>query len=162
MTPVYQTIYDNKRGNCLAAITASLLNLRLNEVPSFIRYKDWLSRLEGFMILNKRKWGKCIINGNRELTDYDRQTYELFKDQLPDEGHFDGYYDATVFSPKYFNEELYFNLETYIPTYHAVICDKQFNIVHDPNLKYNGIKYPLADRIGYNGIVGVGLWNKIQ
>jgi hypothetical protein len=32
---VYQTIFCNKKGNCYAAILASLLDLDLEEVPNF-------------------------------------------------------------------------------------------------------------------------------
>lgn len=59
-----------------------------------------------------------------------------------------GYFYCSVLSPKYFSWE---HMGT-----HAVICDKNFNIVHDPNPEYKGIKsYPLASIIGFNGIIGV-------
>ena len=47
--------------------------------------------------------------------------------------------------------------------FHAVLIDNNFNIVHDPNPNYKGIlKYPLADILGYNGIIKVDGFKKMR
>lgn len=40
MRPVYQTIFGNKEGNCLAACIASILEVDIDRVPNF-HGKDW-------------------------------------------------------------------------------------------------------------------------
>jgi len=41
MIPVYQTVIDKGRGNCLQAAMASMFHLELEQVPHFILYEDW-------------------------------------------------------------------------------------------------------------------------
>ncbi len=44
---------------------------------------------------------------------------------------------------------------------HAVIIDKNYNIVHDPNHNNEGLSsYPMAEELGYNGIINIYLINK--
>ena len=64
-----------------------------------------------------------------------------------------GYFFATVLSPNYFT------LTNYLAA-HAVVIDRDYNIVHDPNPSYKNIKgYPLRKLLGYNGIIDVFLIN---
>lgn len=86
--------------------------------------------------------------------------YAFFDKQLPEIGGINGFYSAIVYSPGYFDLDKYQNGEA--PTTHSVIIDKTFNIVHDPNPKYAGIKYPMSDVYGSNGVIGVELWRKIK
>jgi hypothetical protein len=63
----------------------------------------------------------------------------------------DGFFYASVMSPKYYKDGVG----------HAVVCDKDLNIVHDPNPNNKGIKtYPNADKIGHNGIRQIWLFEK--
>jgi hypothetical protein len=63
---------------------------------------------------------------------------------------------ASVLSPKYFNYTSGFTAT------HAVLIDKDYNIVHDPNPAYQEIlNYPLANLLGYNGILDVYLINPV-
>jgi hypothetical protein len=41
LIPVYQTVIDKWRGNCLQAAMASMFHLELEQVPHFILYEDW-------------------------------------------------------------------------------------------------------------------------
>ena len=72
-----------------------------------------------------------------------------------------GYFFASVFSPTLFDKEEYDkkgNSKT-----HAVVIDKKFNIIHDPNKNnINVKKYPLSDEIKYNGIVRVFVFEKYE
>ena len=48
MTPVDQTRFGVGNGNCLAACLASLLNLRLDQVPDVMAADDWWEQLCGW------------------------------------------------------------------------------------------------------------------
>ncbi len=41
MTPVHQTRFGDKRGNCMQAATASFLDLPLDAVPDFGQHGGW-------------------------------------------------------------------------------------------------------------------------
>lgn len=149
MIPVYQTIFDLKSGNCQSATIASLLHKDIKDVPIFVEHEDWFGKLCEYMESQGYVYHSYMVNGNRKDSDVKIDNYEWFKEELPDYGHFDGFYDATVTSVNHPNAG------------HAVICDKNFNIVHDPNPNNSHIKeYPEASKIGYNGIIGVALWIK--
>lgn len=159
MKEVYQTIFCNKKGNCVAAVMASLLNLELIEVPNFVEQEDDFLATCDFIKQHGYIYAGYIKNKKRAKDN----RYDFFPDQLPMDASINGYFDATVFSPRYFDPVKYKSDPEYVPVCHAVVCDRDFNIIHDPNPKYRHIdKYPLADEIGFNGIIGVTLWNKIQ
>jgi hypothetical protein len=156
---VYQTIFCNKKGNCYAAILASLLDLDLEEVPNFAEADNWDEAVESFMLKHGYEYAYYTVNGKRR-EDY-KNKFFWFEKELPQYLSINGYYDAIVYSPGFFDQDKYDNDPEYSPSCHAVVVDKDFNIVHDPNPNYAGIeKYPLADTIGYNGIIGVVLWKK--
>lgn len=69
-----------------------------------------------------------------------------------------GYFYGVVMSPKYYKPELPIFHQEQI--HHAVIIDKNFNIVNPINEKYVGIKFPLADEIGYNGLLYIFIISK--
>lgn len=52
MVPVHQTIFGNKRGNCLQACVASILELDLDEVPNFVEAQngEWWKALNDFLL----------------------------------------------------------------------------------------------------------------
>jgi hypothetical protein len=63
-----------------------------------------------------------------------------------------GFFYASVHSPKYYKEGIF----------HAVVCNKNLEIVHDPNPENKGIDfYPYANNIGYNGIRQIWIFEKI-
>lgn len=152
MKPIYQTISNSINGNCVAAVIASLLEKEIDDVPNFVERNDWFTAIQEFMFSHGYKFERYIVNGNRtDLSEKGREDHEWFHGkELPDYGSINGFYDATVYS------------RNFPGCFHAVVCDKQFNIVHDPSTAgLTDEKYPLADEIGYNGVVGVTLWVKI-
>jgi hypothetical protein len=166
--PVYQTIIDPKRGNCMQAAIASLLGKELDEVPNFIDLgEQWLTSMNNFMKENGYEWKGMLWNKN--FTMLTSPTAGCFKEQKWAEhliispenlGRFDGvkgFFYASVLSPKFFN------LSDGFLNQHAVIIDGKFNVVHDPNPEYKDvIEYPLAQLLGYNGIVSIDLYEKIR
>ena len=163
MIPVYQTIIGraddgSAPGNCMQAVVASLLELPLDEVPHFLLYGDrWWEMEYNFLmskgiemqgyLRNPRRLGHC---GKCRLDDLHK--YEGIK----------GLFYAAVYSPGYFTPEEFCKPGYTVPT-HAVIIDKDFNIVHDPNPKYAGMKeYPLASYLGFNGVIGVDILNDLH
>lgn len=154
MKRVYQQVVELDKSDCMRAAVASLLGEELENVPNFIEY--------GF------KWGQVFDEYIRERGYKEKEfLYNPImygSDVLPDYsldriGEFDGvggYFYASVSSPKY-NPSGELDGIT-----HAVIIDKDFNIVHDPNPEYNidGLKYPRHDK--YNGVRQVIVIEKIQ
>lgn len=125
MTPIYQTILDKGRGNCMQATTASLFDLSLDEVPNFIELGcEWFN-IMGTMYLD-RGYDLCCFNPNRDI--------ELVKEVLKADKGVNGYWCASVNSI-FFGEGVT----------HSVIIDKDLNIVHDPNLNNKGYIYKIED-----------------
>lgn len=160
MKKVYQTIIDIGHGNCMQAAIASLLELELEEVPHFKEEDSWFMSMFRFVqkygyeidgTLYNKKNG--IMNGT--LLGH----YQDRFDQIKDMEGVNGYFYAAVYSPKY--HMLAEHLKDAVT--HAVVIDKDFNIVHDPNPENQGLeKYPYADEIGYNGIINVMTINPIS
>ena len=158
MKKVYQTIFEHEKGNCYQAIIASLLNLELSEVPHFMEEGNWIENVQAFMKQYGYGQGNYHVNPKR-IGATSNEDYHL-PDELPLDMSVNGYFDAVVFSPSYFKEDIY--RQTGAAACHAVICDKDYNIIHDPAPKYAGIVYPLSDELGKNGIVGVEYWKKTE
>jgi hypothetical protein len=69
---------------------------------------------------------------------------------LYNEPGINGYFYASVLSVKYFTWEKQIT--------HAVIIDRDFNIVHDPGPHNQDIlAYPLSNILGFNGVINVYL-----
>lgn len=149
MKEVFQTIIDSERGNCMQAVIASLLEVELDGVPNFIEYDKWWYSLTiavmdhyGYSI-NKRLYNENIGDGNIREQD-------SFKDLKNHEG-VNGFFYAVVKSPMFHETG----------GTHAIIIDKDFNVVHDPNPEYKDLEsYPYADEYGYNGIIEVWVFNR--
>jgi len=109
MIPVFQSIHDKGKGDCLRACVASLLELEIEQVPHFIRYENWHAAfcyfLAGFGIQ---------FNG----------TGRLHKGRLPElEDTVTGLLIATVPSLNFDD------------TNHVVLMDVEGYVVHDPSNK---------------------------
>lgn len=162
MTPVYQTIIDPGKGNCQQAAIASLFDLELHQVPDFKKADSFWTSCINFVI-DQGKTFHCFLYNNRIQSlegyeynlDIDSNKHYFNEDtynHIQESNGVNGYFCAGVYSPKYFN-----SFEARQIT-HAVIIDKNFNIVHDPNPNNKGIeKYPLHWLIGYNGIIDIML-----
>jgi hypothetical protein len=163
MKKVYQTIIDQNKGNCMQAVMASLFNKDLEEVPNFIEFKEWFHPFHKFIEENGYKYKGMLHNKN--YTRLNCPSSECFKEEkwhrpsimtkksLYKYGGVDGIFYAGVLSPKFFSWQK--------QTSHAVLIDRDFNIVHDPSPAYKDIiQYPLTSVLGYNGIIDVYLIEK--
>lgn len=167
MKKIYQTIIDNVRGNCMQAAIASLFEKDLCEVPNFIAFESSSSQLIRFILENCCEYGGLLHNKKYSIlsspTDgcFNKikwyKPYIMTKKRLYNETGINGFFYASVLSPKYFNWNDGKN------STHAVIIDRYYNIVYDVNPRYKDIKqYPLADILGYNGIINVHIINLIN
>jgi len=164
MKKIYQTIVDRGHGNCMQAVIASLLDMKLNDVPNFIECDSWFKPL--YELINKKGYSYQGMLHNKKYTILNSPSDECFNElkwhrqsimtpkKLYREQGVNGLFYAGVLSPKYFSWT--------DQTTHAVIIDRDYNIVHDPNKEYNDKKfrqYPLTSLLGYNGIIDVILIN---
>ncbi len=167
MKKIFQTIIDAGKGNCMQAAIASLFDKELEEVPNFISLENWLESICDFAIANG--YHNTGMLYNRKMSMLNSPTSDSFKnhnwceemmlnkENLKLHGDVNGFFYATVLSPKFFNWCDGFHKR------HAVIIDFDMNIVHDPNPEYQSIlRYPLSDVIDCNGIVDVMLFEKIE
>ncbi len=159
MRKVYQKIIDPEKGDCLRAVICSLLGISDRKVPNFVTVKNWTDCMRRFLGSKGYSYEYMMLHNPNVHNIYNpteccdecgQSDPSLLLDAIKDHEGIDGLFLATVFSP------MYFNYETFAE--HAVIIDKNFNVVHDPNPAYQDIKaYPLSPLIGYNGIVRVYL-----
>lgn len=164
MIKIYQKIIDPIKGDCMQAVIASLFNKKLDDVPKFIETteRSWFGGIHEFVKIQGYKLNGTLYNKN-----YSRllsPTSSCFKEEnwhkssiitkkaLYKYSGVNGLFYAGVFSPKFFTWKKQKS--------HAVIIDRDFNIVHDPSPAYQDIlEYPLKNVLGYNGIIDVMLIN---
>jgi hypothetical protein len=153
MIPVYQTIVDAGKGNCMQAAVASLFEMQLDEVPNFIEL-DNPNHVFLQMALDK---GYDVLGSLYNYPNSEYSSIHRLKDK--DLIGIKGLFYASVYSPKYYDKEKGINRMQQVT--HAVLIDKNYNIVFDPNPNYKGLlKYPEADVLGYNGILNVTMINE--
>jgi len=153
MIPIYQTIIDPGKGNCMQAAVASLLELPLEQVPNFIESQN---PQHDFLQL-ALDLGYDVLGS---LYNYPHSEYSTIHQLQSDDEiiGIKGFFYATVYSPKYYDKSKGPNRLSQIT--HAVIIDKNYHIVHDPNPNNQGIiQYPEAEELGYNGILNLMMIN---
>jgi hypothetical protein len=161
MNKVYQEIVDKDNGDCWPAVIASLLDLELKQVPHFNMYNGrWWSVYHDFLKQHGYREIETLYNECASIMNWKPRYPSVSKKYsfhaLKDYKGIDGYFYATVHSPKYSKLHGMHYL-------HAVVIDHDFNIVHDPNFGYRNIEsYPLSNVIGYNGITRVEIIEKIK
>lgn len=164
MKKVYQTIIDVDHGNCMQAAIASLLDLELNDVPNFIEYKhNWATEFFKFLKEKGYNWDATLYNINyNKLRGYiTEKKYKTHFYKLKNIKGVNGYFYAAVLSPKYYDKTKIKD-KNYRAPQHAVIIDKNLNIIHDPNPNYQNLKsYPEIKFLKYNGIIDIFLINKL-
>jgi hypothetical protein len=149
MKKVFQRIVDEGKGDCMKCAIATLLNLDYEEVPHFLEFESPNSKMIDFMIDKGFDFEYCLYN-------YPNSEYSTISD-LKDFKGINGLFYASVFSPKYYKEENGF--EGHQVT-HAVLINKDFEIVFDPNKNYQNLKkYPAFDKLGFNGVKNVYLFS---
>ena len=107
MIKVYQTRISNTDGNCAQATIASLLNLKLKDVPDFVR-NHHIKPMNPEIIK--------FLQSKGFNTQYAKPPKKLIRNKGKN-----GYFYAIVHS------------QTFNNTQHAVVIDKHLNIIHDPN-----------------------------
>jgi hypothetical protein len=116
MKKVDQTIVEQGHGNCMQAVIASLLELKLNRVPNFIEFnKETTPYEEMWEFMNKYGYDMTPI----DIKIDDRPVSALDVTEI--DGGIGGYFYAKVES------------QTFTDTFHAVVVDSDLKIVHDPN-----------------------------
>ena len=152
MKKVFQRQIDAGKGDCMKCVIATLLGLEYEEVPHFLEFENPISEMVDFMA-EKGFEHECL------LYNYPGSEYSTIS-KLKDCEGINGLFYASVFSPKYYKEEN--GIHGHQIT-HAVLINKNYEIVFDPNKNYESLeKYPAADQLGYNGIRNVYLFTKIN
>lgn len=125
MKKVYQSIVNDKVGDCTRAVIASLLDADLEMVPHFNRWNEkgggiWFEVLVHFM---------RGVGWQYESVEYIVNAARLGELQFPLSGSINGYFYASVPS------------KTFENVGHAVVMDTQGLVVHDvnPNEAWLGI-----------------------
>lgn len=167
MKKVFQTITDSGHGNCMQAAMASIFDMELEDVPNFIEFKNWFEPMKQFILERGYKYEGMLHN--KQFSFLTSPTYECFHEKkwykpaimtrkkLYKHEGINGLFYASVLSPRFFNYTSGFTAT------HAVIIDKDYNIVHDPNPAYQEILcYPLADLLKYNGIISLDIINPVS
>lgn len=151
---VFQRIQGNGRdgnvwGDCMKSAIATLFKLKYEDVPHFVEMDDWHGEFRNFLITQGYVWHGEAVNPRCFGCCGD---YNAMEDKIKNGDSIDGLYFATVYSPKYYNRM------DDLPSRHAVLIDKDFNIVFDPNPEYKDIEnYPEHKMIGNNGVFSVDL-----
>ena len=164
MKKIYQTVVDEHKGNCMQAAIATLFQKELEEVPNFIEHDGWFKPFYDFIHKNDYEYHGCIFNKNyTALWHTKKDSFEKPKYHRPSimtpkrlyrEHGVNGLFYAGVLSPKYFSWGARRDVT------HAVLIDKDYNIVFDPNPEYENLyRYPIANLLNYNGIVDVVIVN---
>ncbi len=149
MKKVYQQIIDSGNGDCMKCVIATLLGLNYDEVPHFLESENPNAAMADFMEEKGFEYEGVLYN-------YPGSEYSTIS-QLSECDGVNGLFYASVFSPKYYVEE---NGITGHQIGHAVLINKGFEIVFDPNPNYESIKqYPAAEELGYNGVKNVYIFS---
>ena len=166
MTRVYQIENDD----CMRAVICSLLDIEdVTTVPNFIRYGNNCNtmmakflekhgyKLHQPALLNKN-W--CRLMNPTEGCFKPEKFYSkimLTKNKINKLEGVNGYFFGSVFSPNYSSPHNGYN------NTHAVVIDKDFNIVHDHKKEYaNILQYPLTRFLGFNGLYCVEIIEPIK
>lgn len=138
MIKVFQKNTNKDNGDCLQAAVASMLEMKLEEVPKFIEYgDDWYEVYMNFM---QEKGGYQVTCMNTQWG----HGLKYYQKVLKKDGGVNGYFIASVVSC------------TLTDTKHAVVIDSDMNIVHDPNPNQRCLK------LTYKDILDVDLYNDIM
>lgn len=148
MKKVFQQNINPGDGDCMRCAVATLLGLSYEDVPHFLRFENPNSEMINFIMSKGFDFECCLYN-------YPGSDYSTIQDLSKFEG-INGLFYASVFSPKYYKEEN--GIKGHQIT-HAVLINKNYEIVFDPNPNYQDLeKYPASEELGFNGINTVYLF----
>ncbi len=162
-------VYQIEKNDCMRAVLCSLFDIEdITTVPNFIEYENSRKMIANFvyergyklstMSLLNKNWCRMMNPGEgcfKPEKFYNKTI--LTRNKIKKLEGVNGYFFASVFSPKYSSVH-----NGYLNT-HAIIIDKDFNVIHDPNIEYKDIlKYPLSKLLGLNGIYCVEIIEPIN
>jgi len=127
---VYQSKVSNVHGDCARAVVASLFELRLREVPKF--FPDDQQAYKLLKYFQSRGYNPSVFG--RKLPGDKGPT---LKEVAKFDGGVNGYFYGSVSSQTY-------------DCMHAVVLDKNLNVVHDPN--------PNGMCLGMGGDYVIDIW----
>lgn len=127
MKKIFQTIVDRGSGNCMQAAIASLFDMELDEVPNFIEFNE-NAGFEVMKFVHSLGYEYCNI-----LRDTPGNGTEMLKKVAKFDGGVNGFFYASV------------NSQTFEGVSHAVIVNKDLEIVHDPNPNQKAMKLTPSD-----------------
>lgn len=169
MNKVYQRIDDPRRGDCWKCCIATILGLDYDDVPNFVEFEGdrWWTEAVEFFKKHGYEFGEVTLE-NPNVHFLENPTENVYMDLICSPEHsierltmddgIDGMFMACVYSPKYTTPE-----EHPIEHLHSVLCDIDFNIVHDPQKEYEQVvNYPYSRLIGFNGIRSIDVLRKIR
>ena len=115
MIPIDQTIVSRGDGDCTRACVASILDLTIEQVPHFLRFKDtWFNHLTSFFwTMGYRSEGTAHLYKEGKSKPHCHSLYKT--------PSIKGYFIASVPS------------KTFENIGHSVIINKKGIVVHDPN-----------------------------
>ena len=126
MNKVYQSIVDPGKGDCVRAVMASLFDMELLEVPPMPPDENQNFAKQEFLNSKGIEHWCCFHRSDEEPTLEEVALYD---------GGINGYFYAAVPS------------QTFEGVNHAVIVDKNLNVVHDPNPNQLAMKLDPKDVI---------------
>lgn len=139
-------------GNYIKTLLLKLLVLMVLKLNLELKDK-WVSPFYNFLKENGYEYNGVLHNEN--LHPDEKYNKDFVLDAIKNHPGVNGLFYASVYSPRYYY--------TKNNTTHAVIVDKDFNIIHDPNSDYCSIHhYPEADKLKYNGILNIWLIDPIK
>src|SRR5690606_9377762 len=142
MKKIFQRNIDKGNGDCMKCAIATLLGLEYDEVPHFLEFEQPNVAMVEFMDSKGFEFEVALYN-------YPGSEYSTIH-KLSDFDGINGLFYASVFSPKYYDKSVGVNG---YQIGHAVIINKSFEIVFDPNPNYQSLKeYPEANTLGCNGV----------
>lgn len=116
MKKVFQTRTSKENGNCAQAVIATLFGMELEEVPDFVGSHHIKPMAPEIVKFHRNKGFKAGY-----IYKSDHKMGKSLLDIANNDDGVNGFFYAVVKS-KTFEESL-----------HAVVVDKQLNIIHDPN-----------------------------
>lgn len=133
MTPVFQSIVDKGRGDCMRAAVASLFDLELVQVPHFILFERYFEVYWAFLRGIGYSYKGCGYPTGIKMGH-----------DIKHHGTIGGYVYGVV------------NSKTFPGVTHAVVLDENGVVVHDPNpnQKWLGINTIETGELQYWHILG--------
>jgi hypothetical protein len=137
MTEIYQV------NGIKQAAVASLLDMKIEEVPDFDQYPDSWAKVIGFLSLHEYVFNGCLYNPKVANSVVDSKFGSLFGME-----GVKGFFIGITYHPDIITKD------------HLVIIDKMIKIVNPLREEYKETGFPLEDIIGFSGVKQILLIHK--